>query len=57
MHANDGSGLDRVGSLNLFEMNHRDASVGIAFCARLNTGIASNASTWVDVELALAHYP
>lgn len=55
MHTNHRSSLHRVGSLNLLQVNHRDAGVSIAFGARLDAGITADASTWINIELPLAH--
>ncbi len=55
VHTDNGSCLNRVGTLYLFQVDHRDPRMGIAFAARLKTSITSDASAWVDIELALAH--
>lgn len=55
MHADDRSGLDRIGSLNLLQVNHRHPGMGIAFRASLNTRIAADTPTGVDVELPITH--
>ena len=55
MHADNGGGLDGIGPLNLLQVNHGDSRVGVTFCAGLDTGIAPNASAWIDIELPFTH--
>ena len=55
MHANDGSRLDRILSLNRLQVDHRDASMGIAFRTGRDAGVASNAAAGIDIKLPLSN--
>ena len=55
MHADDRRRLNGIGALYLLQVDHRNARVGVALGARLNAGVATDASAWVYVELPLTH--
>lgn len=54
MHADDGCRLNRIATLDRFEMNHREACVGLAFRTGDYASIARNTSARVYIELTFA---
>jgi hypothetical protein len=55
MHTDYRRRLNGLRALYLLQVNHRDARVRIALGARLNAGVATDASAWVYVELPFTH--
>ena len=53
VHANHGSCLRRVRSIDVLKVNHRRAFVRIAFRARLHAGFTADAAIGIDEEFEL----
>ena len=53
MHAHYRGRLHRVSAIDKVEMDHRVALMCLAFAARLNTRLATDAAVGIDEELVL----
>jgi hypothetical protein len=51
VHADDWHGLHAGGALDVFQVDHRDTAVRIAFAARLHASLAADAAIRIDEEL------
>ena len=56
VHADDRHGLHAAVAINVFEMDHRLAAMGVALAARLHAGLAADAAIGVDEEVQVGGF-
>src|SRR6185369_12960240 len=56
VHADDRDSLHALSPADILEMNHRLAAMGVAFRARLHTGLAADAAIRVDEEVQIVRF-
>ena len=56
VHADDGHGLDASRALHVLEMNHRLASMRVAFGARLHARLTADAAVGIDEEVEVVRF-